>query len=117
MMIGEFEFDSIFYGMGGVDPSDPADVVHKAKLYYSAVSYALFVVFLVLMAILVTNLLVGLAVDDIKAVQEQAILKRLAMQVDMLGRSCITFYISFPSNTRAKFPDMCSKENKINGIK
>ena len=33
------------------------------------------------MAIIVTNLLVGLAVDDIKSVQEQAILKRLAMQV------------------------------------
>ena len=29
------------------------------------------------------NLLVGLAVDDIKAVQDQAVLKRLAMQVNI----------------------------------
>ncbi len=33
------------------------------------------------MAIIIMNLLVGLAVDDIKAVQDQAVLKRLAMQV------------------------------------
>lgn len=84
MMIGEFEFDSIFYSMGSYDPnSDSLLDKHKNKLYYPGVSYALFVVFLVLMAILVTNLLVGLAVDDIKAVQEQAILKRLAMQVEL----------------------------------
>ena len=33
------------------------------------------------MTILIMNLLVGLAVDDIKLVQEQAVLKRMAMQV------------------------------------
>lgn len=32
------------------------------------------------MTILIMNLLVGLAVDDIKAVQEQAMLQKLAMQ-------------------------------------
>lgn len=76
-MIGEFEFENIFYNQNDV---------HKETLYYSAISYTLFVIFLVLMAILVTNLLVGLAVDDIKAVQEQAILKRLAMQVCLHAR-------------------------------
>ena len=47
------------------------------------------------MAIIVTNLLVGLAVDDIKSVQEQAILKRLAMQVcvDACVRVCWCVYI------------------------
>ena len=75
-MIGEFEFDNIFFS----NSNEPGD-----KLNYPGVSYALFVVFLVLMAILVTNLLVGLAVDDIKAVQEQAVLKRLAMQVGQLS--------------------------------
>ena len=95
MMTGEFDFDNVFYGMGSYDPSDSASDVHKKTVYYSAMSYALFVVFLVLMAILVTNLLVGLAVDDIKAVQEKASLQRLAMQVYLLytyvrvyGRTC-----------------------------
>ena len=36
------------------------------------------------MAIIVVNLLIGLAVDDIKAVQDKAILKRLAMQVELV---------------------------------
>jgi len=36
------------------------------------------------MSVIVVNLLIGLAVDDIKAVQDQAILKRLAMQVELV---------------------------------
>merc|ERR1719259_649657 len=66
-MIGEFEYDSIFN-----DPENP--------LPYPQVTWPLFVAFLILMSILIMNLLVGLAVDDIKAVQEQAVLKRLGMR-------------------------------------
>ncbi|XP_042214247.1 transient receptor potential cation channel subfamily A member 1 homolog isoform X3 [Homarus americanus] len=69
MMIGEFEYDTIF---------------NEENLIYPEVTYTLFVVFLILMSILIMNLLVGLAVDDIKAVQDQAILKRLAMQTQMV---------------------------------
>ena len=47
------------------------------------ISYAVFVVFLVLLTVLIMNLLVGLAVDDIKGVQDKAVLKRLAMQVHL----------------------------------
>ena len=36
------------------------------------------------MSVIVVNLLIGLAVDDIKAVLDQAILKRLAMQVELV---------------------------------
>ena len=68
MMLGEFEFDALFF-----DEDQP--------LPFEASTVILFVVFLVVMAIIIMNLLVGLAVDDIKAVQEQAVLKRLAMQV------------------------------------
>lgn len=69
MMIGEMEFDSIF---------------NEEKLDYPQMTYIVFVAFLILMSILLMNLLVGLAVDDIKAVQDQAILKRLAMQTQMV---------------------------------
>ena len=41
----------------------------------------LFVVFVVVMGIIMMNLLVGLAVDDIKEVQDNAQLKKLAAQV------------------------------------
>ena len=50
------------------------------------ISYAVFVVFLVLLTVLIMNLLVGLAVDDIKGVQDKAVLKRLAMQVHLKYR-------------------------------
>lgn len=69
MMIGEFEFDGIFY---------------DSELMFPVSSLLLFVAFIVIMAILLMNLLVGLAVDDIKAVQDQAVLKRLAMQVEQV---------------------------------
>ncbi|XP_041352044.1 transient receptor potential cation channel subfamily A member 1 homolog [Gigantopelta aegis] len=74
MMIGEFEFDSIFNGQ---DSGSGDDII------YSEATYLIFVIFLILMSIIIMNLLVGLAVDDIKAVQEQAALKRMAMQVEM----------------------------------
>ncbi|XP_078341797.1 transient receptor potential cation channel subfamily A member 1 homolog isoform X2 [Crassostrea virginica] len=69
MMIGEFEYTDIFYG-------DQLD-------FYPEITYIMFVVFMILMSIIIMNLLVGLAVDDIKAVQEQAALKRMAMQVEL----------------------------------
>ncbi|MPC17481.1 Transient receptor potential cation channel subfamily A member 1 [Portunus trituberculatus] len=71
MTIGEFEYDSIFNDMDQTLP-------------YPEVTYIVFVTFLALMSILIMNLLVGLAVDDIKAVQDQAILKRLAMQTQLV---------------------------------
>jgi len=67
MMTGEFEFDGLFYG----DEEQP----------YFTLTMILFVVFVVIMTIIVMNLLIGLAVDDIKGVQDQAVLNRLAMQV------------------------------------
>lgn len=68
MMIGEFDFDSLF--------NDP-------NIKIPAVTWALFAVFVIIMTLLLMNLLIGLAVDDIKGVQDQAVLKRQAMQVDL----------------------------------
>ncbi|PVD29254.1 hypothetical protein C0Q70_11851 [Pomacea canaliculata] len=69
MMIGEIDFKDIFHS--------------DEDILYPGITYIIFVIFLVVMSILIMNLLVGLAVDDIKAVQEQASLKRLAMQVEL----------------------------------
>lgn len=68
MMIGEFEYVAIFFD----------DLV-----YYKALSYIMFCVFMIIMSIIIMNLLVGLAVDNIKDVQEQAELTRKAMQVEL----------------------------------
>ena len=68
MTTGEFEYDSIFE-----NPQQP--------LYYYVSAIIIWVLFIVMMPILLMNLLVGLAVDDIKGVQENAELKRFEMQV------------------------------------
>ncbi|XP_067947890.1 transient receptor potential cation channel subfamily A member 1 homolog isoform X2 [Watersipora subatra] len=70
MMIGEFEFDTIF--------NDDVNAT-----FYPVASYIIFIIFAIVMSILIMNLLVGLAVDDIKGVQEQAVLTRYAMQVEL----------------------------------
>ncbi|CAJ0602435.1 unnamed protein product [Cylicocyclus nassatus] len=75
MMIGELEFTAIFHG----------DMhVHPERLFGPELAYPLFLFFCVIMTILLMNLLVGLAVDDIKGVQDKAELKRLSMQVDLV---------------------------------
>ncbi|CAM1295460.1 Uncharacterised protein g1290 [Pycnogonum litorale] len=74
MMIGEFEFESTF--------SEPQE-----SLPYPTLTYTVFVVFLIVMSIILMNVQVGLAVDDIKGVQEQSELQRLAMQVDTMIHS------------------------------
>ncbi|XP_028414471.1 transient receptor potential cation channel subfamily A member 1 homolog isoform X2 [Dendronephthya gigantea] len=71
MVIGEFEYDSGF--------SNNEDAIGDPPVF----AYILFVLFIIIMTILLMNLLVGLAVDDIKAVQAQANLKRQAMLVDL----------------------------------
>ncbi|KAL4233750.1 hypothetical protein ACF0H5_008430 [Mactra antiquata] len=68
MMIGEFEYDGIYTD----------GVVH-----YQVLAHMLFCVFMVVMSIIIMNLMVGLAVDNIKGIQEQAELKRKAMQVKL----------------------------------
>ena len=55
MMIGEFEYEGIFY------PTQS----HQNPVFAN-MTYAFFVGFLIVMSIIIVNLLIGLAVDDIK---------------------------------------------------
>ncbi|KIH48593.1 hypothetical protein ANCDUO_21336 [Ancylostoma duodenale] len=71
MMIGEFEFTAIFHGN---------EDSHLERLFGPTITYPLFLFFCIIMTILLMNLLVGLAVDDIKSVQKKAELRRLSMQ-------------------------------------
>ena len=74
MMIGEFDFDDVFFSA----EEDAGYIIP-----YPTFTLMFFFVFTVIMSIIVMNLLVGLAVDDIKAVQNSAVLQRLAMQVTL----------------------------------
>ncbi|GFS41325.1 transient receptor potential cation channel subfamily A member 1 homolog [Trichonephila inaurata madagascariensis] len=102
MMIGEIEFDAIF--------NEPDN-----KVYFKGPTYALFIIFLLIMAVIIMNLLIGLAVDDIKGVQEKAELKRLAMKVELVLtverilpvvvlRKCIFKYRHFFPNSWKNYP-------------
>ncbi|CAL8068065.1 unnamed protein product [Calicophoron daubneyi] len=77
MMLGELEFDSTFNQR--FTSADRSDMV-----FFEGLTYGLFVTFLIIMTIVIMNLLVGLAVDDIKGVQNQAVVKRIAMQIELI---------------------------------
>ena len=79
-MIGEFDYGDDFVG---------------ADLHNTAAVYILFGCFMIVMTILVMNLLVGLAVDDIKEIQNKAQLKRLQMQVSVGSGEILCDYSTF----------------------
>ncbi|XP_067049296.1 transient receptor potential cation channel subfamily A member 1 homolog isoform X2 [Acropora muricata] len=68
MMIGEFDFDDTF----------------NSDVTVPGVTWFLFIVFLIVMTLLLMNLLIGLAIDDIHGVQEQAFLEQQAMVVNLV---------------------------------
>ena len=78
MMTGEFEYEGIFFkdGEGGKRGKGPSVV-----LAFPEITIMFFIAFLIVMSIIIVNLLVGLAVDDIKEVREAAALKKAALQV------------------------------------
>lgn len=73
MMSGELEFEDIFYDK-------------QYKIRFPVTSHLMFLAFVVLVTIILTNLLVGLAVSDIQALQESAGLNRLTRQVELIAR-------------------------------
>ena len=69
MTSGEMEYDNLFF-----DNAKYNDGV--VMVPYETTTRLLFLFFVLVMPIIIMNLLVGLAVDDIKIVQENAVLKR-----------------------------------------
>ncbi|CAF1560807.1 unnamed protein product, partial [Didymodactylos carnosus] len=68
MMVGELEYEGIF---------------HSEEPNYFAITYLFFIIFIIVMSVIIMNLLIGLAVDDISSVMRSALLKRLAMRVKL----------------------------------
>ena len=69
MMTGELEYDGYYV---------------EESLYYPEASYGLFICFVIVVPIVFMNLLVGLAVDDIKEVQHRAGLERSVMKIELI---------------------------------
>lgn len=73
MMAGELEFEDIFYN---------SDI----PIQFPVTSHGMFFTFVLLVTIILTNLLVGLAVSDIQGLQASAGLDRLTRQVELVAR-------------------------------
>jgi transient receptor potential cation channel subfamily A protein 1 len=68
MMLGELDYDHTY-----IDTSD--------EQHFSTINLIMLLLFAIMMPILLMNLLVGLAIGDLMQIQQNARLKRLAMQV------------------------------------
>lgn len=72
MMLGDINYHDAF-----LDP------FLRNELAYPFLSFALLITFTMFVPIVLMNLLIGLAVGDIAEVQKHALLKRIAMQVEL----------------------------------
>ncbi|XP_067950486.1 transient receptor potential cation channel subfamily A member 1 homolog [Watersipora subatra] len=70
-MTGEFDYDSVF------------NEQEAAQIYYPVTTYILFTLFIIFMTILVMNLLIALAIDDIKELQSRAKLTIKVMRLSI----------------------------------
>ena len=87
MMIGEFEFEGMF-----TEHDDPDNIISEndklaKNIPFPDYSTILFVVFVLVMSVIIMNLMVGLAVDDIKEIQEHAELQKISMNVRLVLES------------------------------
>eukprot|EP00057_Strongylocentrotus_purpuratus_P033527 XP_791721.4 PREDICTED: transient receptor potential cation channel subfamily A member 1 homolog [Strongylocentrotus purpuratus] len=89
MMIGELDYADIFFAQDYLGTSNTLEADGEAAYFmnssfYGTITQLFFILFLIVMSILMMNMLVGLAVDDIQAIQEKANLHRLTMQANMV---------------------------------
>lgn len=82
MMSGELEFEDIFYGDDEENKAEDDD----PQVKYPVTSHIVFFSFVLLVTIILTNLMVGLAVSDIQGLQDSAGLDRLSRQAELVSR-------------------------------
>ncbi|XP_072178756.1 transient receptor potential cation channel subfamily A member 1 homolog [Diadema setosum] len=71
MTTGEIDFGSVFHSLDYTHETDVAEDF-VSILFYPATTYILFTIFIVVMPILISNLLTGLAVGDVGEIQTKA---------------------------------------------
>lgn len=94
-MSGELEFEDIFYG--------------DYEVRYPVTSHCMFFAFVLLVTIILTNLLVGLAVSDIQGLQASAGLDRLSRQADLVARLEGIFFSRLFCKAPRNFVRMCQR--------
>ncbi|XP_065839881.1 transient receptor potential cation channel subfamily A member 1-like isoform X2 [Oscarella lobularis] len=81
MTLGDFGYTDILPAPDqNITANEATDVV-----FFNGPAYFMFICFALSMIVIVSNLLIGLAVGDIGAVQKGAVIERLSMQVELIG--------------------------------
>lgn len=96
MMSGELEFEDIFYG-------------DQTKILYPVTAHAMFFTFVLLVTVILTNLLVGLAVSDIQGLQASAGLDRLCRQAELVARLEGLFFSKLLRKTPRELILLCQR--------
>ncbi|KAF5401189.1 hypothetical protein PHET_05455 [Paragonimus heterotremus] len=107
MISGELEFVQALFSRY---QSNASSDVH---VRYVTLTYVLFIVFIIVMAIALTNMLIGLAVGDVKEIQSQAIISKLRITIQTLfeaedllktlriKRDIPKMYVFFPNSKKS----------------
>jgi hypothetical protein len=87
MMIGELEFEDMFYELKENDcPDDSKPCESSSPIAHPITTHLMFFTFVILVTVILMNLLVGLAVSDIQGLQASAGLNRLSRQAELVAR-------------------------------
>ena len=84
MMIGEYEFEGIFTEHDDPNASNATNAETAQNLPFPSYSAFVFIAFVLVMSIIIMNLMVGLAVDDIAEIQANAEVQKLSLNVSNL---------------------------------
>ncbi|XP_022210828.2 transient receptor potential channel pyrexia [Drosophila obscura] len=95
MMSGELEFEDIFYG----------DYAVK----FPVTAHIIFLAFVLLVTVILTNLMVGLAVSDIQGLQVSASLDRQVRQAELVSRLESLFFSRLLRNAPAHLIQLCKR--------
>lgn len=94
-MAGELEFEDIFYG--------------DYLVHYPVTAHIIFFAFVMLVTVILANLLVGLAVNDIQGLQASAALDRLSRQAELVSRLESMFYSKILKKVPSRLLRLCQK--------
>lgn len=94
-MSGELEFEDIFYG----------DTV----VQFPVTAHIIFLSFVLLVTVILTNLMVGLAVSDIQGLQVSASLDRLVRQAELVSRLESLFFSRLLRGAPTKLLKLCKR--------
>ncbi|CAG0886720.1 unnamed protein product [Darwinula stevensoni] len=109
MMTGEFEYsDVLFFNTGNKKDSNSSDASDD-KSEFPGTSHVIFLLYLLIVSIILMNLLVGLAVNDIQGLQKTAGLERLVRQTELIAHIESTIFSKWFSMLPSKILNILHK--------